>query len=169
MLSEYRGIGWAVTALMSAALLLAAVAAAVLSGPDIRAIHELSRFVSIAFAAKRVLSSILAVFLLGGSYFLFWFYRVPHRPNDRRHLLMMTGLLAFYAVIFFSQNLDRKHLALENLILEGGISVFMAGWMLALTKAGEIRPRSAIVSIGSNVFRQENGRVLKALRAARRS
>ena len=169
MLSEYRGIGWAVTTLLTVALLVAALTAAVLSGPDIRAIHELSRWVSMAFAARRVLSSVLAVFLLGGSYFLFWFYRVPHRTNDSRHLMLMTSLLAFYAVIFFAQNLDRRHLAIENLVLEGGITAFMGTWLVALRKAGEIRPRSEFESIDSATFQQGNTNVMKALRAARRS
>jgi hypothetical protein len=168
MLNEYRGIGWAVTALLAGALLVGATAAALLSGPDIRAIHELSRWVSITFAAKRVLSSVLAVFMLCGS-FLFWSFRVPHRPNDRRHLMLMTCLLAFYAAVFLAQNLDRKHLAVENIILQSGVCLCMAGWLAALTKAGEIRPSSEVKSIDSRMFQQQNERALQILKAAKRS
>ena len=168
MLNEYRGIGWAVTALMAASLLLAAIIAAVLSGPDVRAIHELSRFVSIAFAAMRVLSSILVVFMLGGSY-LFWFYRVPHRANDRRHMIMMICMMTIYSLIYFAANFSRKHLALENTLFEASLCLCMVAWHFALRKSGEVRPRSESQSISSQMFRQENGRVLKALRAARRS
>jgi len=168
MLSQYRGIGWAVTALLAGALLVAATATAMLSGADIRAIHELSRWVSITFAARRVLSSVLALFMLSGS-FLFWSFRVPHRPNDRRHLALMTCLLAFYAAIFLAQNFDRKHLALENIILQSGVCLCLAGWLLALRKSGEIRPRSETESIDSHMFRKRNEQALQVLRAAKRS
>jgi hypothetical protein len=167
MLSEYRGIGSVVTALLTLALLLAAVTAAVLSGPDIRAIHELSRLVSIASAAMRVLSSVLVVFMLGGSY-LFWFYRVPHRANDRRHLIMMICMMTIYSLMYFLVNFSRKYLALENTLFEASLCLCMVAWHFALRKDGELRPRSEIGSIDSHVFRQENGRMLKALRAARR-
>jgi len=168
VLSEYKGIGWAVTALLSGALVIAAAATALLSGPDIRAIRELSRLVSITFAAKRALCSILALFMLLGSV-LFRNYRVPRRPNDGRHLALMTCLMGFYAVIYLSQNLYRKDIALENLILQGGVCLCLTGWLIALRASGEIRQRSEIEPINSELFRQQNEQALRVLRAAKRS
>jgi hypothetical protein len=168
MLSEYKGIGWAVTSLLFGALLIATTATALSSGPDIRAIRELSHLVSLAYAARRVWSSMLALFMLTGS-FLFWAFRVPRRPNDRRHLTLMTCLLALYAAISLAQNLDRKHLPLENVIHQAGVCLCMAGWLAALTKAGEIRPRSEVESTDSRMFQQQNERALRILKAARRS
>ncbi len=161
MLSQYRGIGWAVTALLAGALLVAATATALLSGADIRAIHQLSKWVSITFAARRVLSSVLALFMLAGS-FLFWSFRVPHRPNDRRHLTLMTCLLAFYAAVFLAQNFDRRHLALENIVLQAGVCLCLGGWLLTLRQSGEIRPRSETESIDSQMFRKRNEQALQS-------
>jgi len=167
MLAEYRGIGWAVTGLLTGSLLVAAIATALLSGPDIRAIHELSRMVAPTVAAKRVLSSMLALFMIGGSW-LFWAFRVPHRANDPRHFSLLTCLLAFYAAAYFAINADHKHLALDNEILQVGVCLCLTGWLVLLKKSGEVLPSSEIDSIDSRMFRKQNEKALRILGAIKR-
>lgn len=167
MLSHYRGIGWAVSSVLIASLITAAIATALLSGPDIRAIRELNLWIVPIVAARRVLSSILALFMIGGSW-IFWSFHVPHRPNDQRHLSLLTILLGFYAAMYFAANADRKHLAIETAVLQVGVCLCLTAWLLMLRNSGEELPRSEIDSISAQAFRKQNEKALRILGAIKR-
>jgi hypothetical protein len=163
MLRDYPGLGRAGAALLGVALLAASLLAAASLGADISAIHTAGFWLSLVIAARHAWSMVLAVFVLLAS-IMFRVFPLPRRPNDLRHLAIITALFLAYAGTFWWQNFDRRHLDLSNVAYEGLRASCFAVWLIALRRAGEVRPRSDIAPMTAEEFRKWNDDV-RALRA----
>ncbi len=167
VLTAYHGIGSLATWILWLGTGVALIVTAMASGPDARAMQNGDFLLSAAVSGVRVWSTGLAIFFVSAALFLFWF-NVPRRANDKRHLIILTSLFALHGSIYFLRNAMPQYSAIISASSQAGVCICLLAWLFTLSARGEVVPRSTGPMISAALFEEWNREALAILRSGKR-